>query len=295
MPRCPFCRSTITEELDRFGGSCPQCFNHVPGEEAATDPGVDAVPAEDDKKGGGLAPVLLLVLVLLGAGFWFTIGPGAPKPEIVASATDTEGAEFYAIDLDELDATSVIPQIAGREKPVAPTTSSSSASSGRRSTPASSGSTTSSSSSSDASTSQPVAETPPPEEPQAEEPKAEPKASGASAGGGISVRRRAATSSALSDPAEIAAMVREGMGRYSEQFAQCVTQQLNQDESFGGVWELSLVVHENGTTDRVTARAKDGTEPSEVFEACMIAKVERWRFKTTTEAMAFKKRYTFGR
>ena len=291
MPRCPFCRSTITEELDRFGGSCPQCFNHVPGEEAATDPGADAVPADDDKKGAGLAPVLFLVLVLLGAGFWFTVGPGAPKPETVASTSDTEDPEFYAIDLDELDATSVIPQIAGREKSDLPLASSSPGSSARSAAAIPSGSTTASSSTPQR---QPTEEAPPPETPP-EEPKAEPKASGASAGGGISVRRRATTSSALSDPAEIAAMVREGMGRYSEQFAQCVTQQLNQDESFEGVWELSLVVREDGSTDRVSARAKDGTESNQAFEACLIAKVDRWRFKTTTEAMAFKKRYTFGR
>lgn len=303
MPTCPFCQSTIPEELDRFGGSCPHCFNEVPGEEAATDPGIaEAAPgaaAPAAQKGSGLGPMLLVVVLLIGGGAWYAMGPGAAVPAAPVAAEDDP--DFYSIDLDELETTSVIPTVAGREQAAKDAAKAASSGGSRTSTTRK---TTTSTSGSSGGTPQsagaPPASTSGPSEPAADSSKPVTTAekasgtSGASAGAGVSVRRRQGTGVALSDPAEIAAMVREAMSRYSDQFAQCHTKKLNQNEDFGGTWELSLVVNTDGSASRIAVQAKDGTPADAEFESCMVAKVEKWRFKTTTEAIGFKKRYTFG-
>lgn len=46
MGKCPFCKGEVQEDLLRFGGPCPHCFNTIPGEEAATDPGAKQRAAE---------------------------------------------------------------------------------------------------------------------------------------------------------------------------------------------------------------------------------------------------------
>ncbi len=301
MPTCPFCQNTISEELDRFGGSCPSCFNEVPGEEAATDPGIQETTgqaAPDEKKGGGLGPMLGLVVLLLGGGAFYALGPGAAPPEQPQVTGPDDEADFYSIDLDELETTSVIPTVAGRE--VAPPTGQAA-----KAGPSggSSGATTSSGSgtrSGSGSASLGGGSSPPPSEQAPAETSEErkpattaEKSSGSSASAGVSVRRRSSGGVALSEPAEIAAMVRDAMSRYSDQFGQCHTKKLNQDESFGGTWELSLVVNTDGSASRIRVTPKDDTVSDPEFEGCMVSKVEKWRFKTTTEAMAFKKRYTF--
>ncbi len=299
MPTCPFCQATISEELDRFGGSCPHCFNEVPGEEAATDPGIQepapGATAAAEKKSGGLGPILGLVVLLLGGGAFYALGPGAAAPEPKPLGTIDE-ANFYSIDLDELETTSVIPTVAGREAAEAAAKSAASQQT-RTSAPSTSGRSTASAVAPAAAKDTAPEQAAPEAEPQARRPTttAEKTSSGASAGGGVSVRRRSSGGVALSEPAEIAAMVRDAMGRYSNQFGQCHTKKLNQDETFGGTWELSLVVQTDGSAERIRVTAKDDTVADAEFEGCMVSKVEKWRFKTTTEAMAFKKRYTFDR
>ena len=45
VEQCPFCASEVTEQTILYGGTCGSCFAHIPGEEAATDPGEDAKAA----------------------------------------------------------------------------------------------------------------------------------------------------------------------------------------------------------------------------------------------------------
>jgi hypothetical protein len=241
--------------------------------------------------------MLGLVVLVLGGGAFYALGAGDPAPTPKAATVDDE-ANFYSIDLDELETTSVIPTVAGREA----AEKAQQASSGRKSTSGSRGPSTSKASSGSADlggdSTTGTEEAPPLPTQQASQKStttAEKTTSGASAGGGVSVRRRSSGGVALSEPAEIAAMVREAMSRYSGQFGQCHTKKLNQDESFGGIWELSLVVQTDGSAERVRVTAKDDTASDAEFEGCMVSKVEKWRFKTTTEAMAFRKRYTFDR
>ena len=73
MSTCPFCNKEISEELTLYGGYCPHCLIEVPGEEAATDPGV---PLEDEKptssSGGRVWVVSALVVVCVAVGWWWT-------------------------------------------------------------------------------------------------------------------------------------------------------------------------------------------------------------------------------
>ena len=83
MANCPFCNNEISEELSLYGGHCPHCLIEVPGEEAETDPGVQAakVPATDNKK---LFLISFAAMLVVGIGF---LGFGSRD-----SGTDLDGA-----------------------------------------------------------------------------------------------------------------------------------------------------------------------------------------------------------
>ena len=239
-----------------------------------------------------------MVLVMMSVAIYYSMGPGAVAPETLElSAAAEEPQYFYSIDLDELVPSSVIPTNPGGEtpEPETPTESTPPAKAKSKSSkPAASNKTTT-------RKSEPALEEGPPPTETPEEPRrptitatsSRTSQTGSTATGGVTVMRRSSGGVALSDPAEIAAMVREAMSRYSEQFSQCHTKMLKQDETFRGIWELTLVVGTDGSASRVTVAPKDETASNEDFEACMISKVEKWKFKTTTEAMEIRKRYTF--
>lgn len=72
MEHCPFCNTTVDEDLIRFGGTCPSCYGEIPGEEAATDPGevVKAALVQADEarvRRRMLVPALVTLVVLLFA------------------------------------------------------------------------------------------------------------------------------------------------------------------------------------------------------------------------------------
>lgn len=67
MAECPFCGSEVTDDLVTFGGTCPKCFAEIPGEEAATDPGIDVREAQDrrDRRRASVRTVASLTALLL--------------------------------------------------------------------------------------------------------------------------------------------------------------------------------------------------------------------------------------
>ena len=96
MSSCPFCQGEIADDLERFGGPCPHCFNEIPGEEAATDPGVAAQAAEKQAqqlqaKKRGVRTVLLggaALLLLAGGGGWFGYQEHLKQQQIAALASE---------------------------------------------------------------------------------------------------------------------------------------------------------------------------------------------------------------
>lgn len=65
MAACPFCEGKVPDTLERLGGPCPHCFNEIPGEDAATDPGV-ALKAAQARKDALKEKKSQLRTVLLG-------------------------------------------------------------------------------------------------------------------------------------------------------------------------------------------------------------------------------------
>ena len=78
MYSCPFCQSSISEELALHGGYCPSCLIEVPGEESATDPGVAAdASAPVEAATGGVPARLVAAVAFIGvavAGVALTTG-----------------------------------------------------------------------------------------------------------------------------------------------------------------------------------------------------------------------------
>ncbi len=108
MDKCPFCQSSVQADLLRFGGSCPACFNEIPGEEAATDPGVaaaGAAPAAEEApsstSSGLLFATLGLAAVLGGVGFWAY----SQKQDAAQLAAVQQGVdELFIVPAEDLDA-----------------------------------------------------------------------------------------------------------------------------------------------------------------------------------------------
>jgi hypothetical protein len=96
MGQCPFCRESVDEDVLVNGGRCPSCLIEIPGEEAATDPGEDALArqvAETEAARRSPLPMVaaaaLAVIVAGGIG-WSMMGSD-PEPVAVGSS----GADVY--------------------------------------------------------------------------------------------------------------------------------------------------------------------------------------------------------
>jgi hypothetical protein len=96
MGQCPFCRESVDADVLVNGGRCPSCLIEIPGEEAATDPGEDALArqaAETEAARRSPLPVVAavgLALVVAGGIGWSMMSP-APEPVAVGAS----GADVY--------------------------------------------------------------------------------------------------------------------------------------------------------------------------------------------------------
>ena len=102
MAECPFCGSSVDEDLVIYGGPCPKCFAEIPGEEAPTDPGAEARAQQEkrDRRGAtiraavGLAAMMALVscagVTALGVLLW-------PEPEVAVMDFDTYAEYDYPV------------------------------------------------------------------------------------------------------------------------------------------------------------------------------------------------------
>ncbi|MEL6349587.1 MAG: hypothetical protein AAFV53_41170, partial [Myxococcota bacterium] len=91
MDSCPFCGAEVEEELVLYGGTCPHCLNPIPGEEAPTDPGaqaianaeVEAMVAQQSTSSRTplfAAAAALLCAVVLGGGYYYSTTLPADVP-----------------------------------------------------------------------------------------------------------------------------------------------------------------------------------------------------------------------
>ncbi len=266
---CPFCKQAISAELAQHGGNCPKCMLEIPGEDAPTDPGAHLRAKQDVERqvavvqqrrrrwiGWAIGGVLL---VAVGA-----IALARLKDERDALTYNLD--DYYVMPLEDIVAVPAPPA----EVPVAEGT----ATAARTSTPVMAAprsvtttppeGTTTTSPRASAS----MADAAPP-------PEIATAGTGAAALGGadIGVSR---VDVALSDPAEIKAMIGRVLAGSRPQLNACYQQRLKQVEGLRGTWDLQFTVGANGAATGVTAKGRDRADSE--LEACMARAVSGWKF-----------------
>lgn len=305
MGHCPFCKGAIQVDLLVNGGTCPHCLIEIPGEEAPTDPGEQALVRQQQEAAvasGGKGPLIgaaVAVLLLVGAGGGWYAWSSAQEQKIEAAAA----GEWTVISLDEhqnqFDEEGEEAQARG-----------SSGSSGSRggsasaATPSTGGQLASGSSSSvsrsglnpGGSYSEQVAMTDPTAGATVAVPTSASSTSLSSPGGlsgpSISVGSKNAQE-VISDPNAIADMIKRAASRQGRQLEDCYEDRLKIDDSLQGRWSVSFVVTEAGKTKDIGITALNGADAA--LESCMKQRIARWRFSAIAHDQPIQKTYTFRR
>ena len=106
MGQCPFCKNQVSAELLRDGGACPHCLNDIPGEDAATDPGVAlrakeaaaTAAAQRKRKVTSIALAAAVLLSIVG-GIGYTEYQRSLQYAVLELSFENE---FFVISPDEL-------------------------------------------------------------------------------------------------------------------------------------------------------------------------------------------------
>ena len=111
MAVCPFCNNSIDADLERLGGPCPHCFNEIPGEEAATDPGVELKKAQaqaeaqqEKKQRLTSIGIAALVLLLVGSGGGWFAWQKHQDDQRIAALMSLEFEDMAMVSVEELQA-----------------------------------------------------------------------------------------------------------------------------------------------------------------------------------------------
>ncbi len=299
MAQCPFCKSTIDDELARFGGHCPKCVIEIPGDETPTDPGIgkraeEQVETERQRRWGMLAAVAALVLVvLLGAGsvLWWRIdqqSQAALQAQLEAEAE----FDFYIAPSDAHELPSKEP-----EQPEQAAVASAGGGTSRRTyteIPSSGGSSSKSKTYDFIGTS----DAGEPELANLNERKVEVGSGGTDFGSvGLSVpridiQRGGVSSLALSDPEEIRLSVGTALKAYSKQMTACYERRLKNTPDLRGTWDVSFTILSTGRTSNI-AVIPQSTRDTEL-EGCMKQAVALWTFQPLVSSKDVAKAYKFG-
>jgi len=292
---CPFCNGAIDEELARFGGPCPQCFNDVPGDEAATDPGVQAQAVEAEakrvetkKKSTRTAGVvgLLLTLALVSSALLYKqhVDSEAEKEQILAF--DEE--EMFVVPAEELTAAE---QERLSEEAAAAEAAEARRIAALRATTESSGGDEAVADygagdrfADDGTGGREAAS-------EFQEASIGTRTPGLSVGGASTdVVRKGAV---LSDKKMIEDMAKMALASYGGQLKQCYEQRLKEDTSLRGAWTVIFMIEKSGATSGVQIQANNKSDAD--LEACMKRNVENWTFSQISAPFGpIGKTYRFG-
>jgi len=294
MENCPFCDAEVSEELIRFGGACPTCFNAIPGEEAPTDPGIStatvtsAGPASSENSKFPLIPALLAGLLVVAFGLFFLVNVDPDPVEAVvvteadaaleaqasiieentralAENEEAEAEAEAAAEAELLEEQARLAQQAALEAAARQTAAAQAAE-------AASGPTDYVDRTPEASVVGFITETTPDDsyrDPSTYISRSEP-----SVVTGASAIRRA-----------IRGVISDNSG--AAEF--CYTQQ--NDRSLGGTWSVSFIVNEDGSTGEITVTGQGVS--NEGLERCLRGKVHRWVFPAIAESTPYSKDYNF--
>jgi hypothetical protein len=276
MPSCPFCQTTISEDLSLYGGHCPSCLIEIPGEEAVTDPGVpfEATDSLAEAKGSGgailSAAVAGLVVLSAVAGWWSVQGDVEP-PSDEGQAADVRPISFSAHE----DAAYEEPVEEEVEEP----------------------------STAERVVTQRVTSRgqPPPVDMAPADASVVPTKKAAGLGSasdgvfgsiGAAPRSRAPASIVLEDSLKIEEMIGRVLNRGAKQLEQCYNKALKLDASVKGAWYVDFTIVKEGKPVAVSVEPLEA--PHTEIEACIYRAVERWRFQRISEPVDVARRYRFG-
>lgn len=293
---CPFCKGAVPADSLRFGGNCPHCMLEIPGEEAPTDPGIQArhrKGQEDEarrvkkQRKNRILGALSLVL-LLGLG-----GTGAWAYQTQQQGLTYEMDDYYATPFAELQ-NAVARQVAVTGGVAAPSVGKVPATgggvrpNGRKVpdvAPIGTGNAAAASG---------------PRRPsfQAGADEAAPAISSAagSTGGDIGVGQIkvsfVGSEVVLTDSDEIIAMAKSVINASSPQLTGCYNQRLKQVEGLKGAWAAEFTIGRDGAVKGVQVSGVNSSDSD--LERCMSQAILAWKFQKIVKDQAVKKTYRFG-
>lgn len=286
MGQCPFCKSQVSAELLRDGGACPHCLNDIPGEDAATDPGV-ALRAKEAAANAAAQRKRKITSIALAAAVLLSIAGGIGYTEYQRSLQYAVlelsfENEFFVVSPDELAQAEaeVKAQEEAERVALAANTGGKKPKSGGK---ASGG-----------------GEYRPPEEDalaQLDDGRLNTNGSGGTTGGApvaqttmaplkvgsgptvitgpsTAIKRDLPT---LTNQAEIDKMVKTAMKRNMGQIKYCYESALRATPNLAGRWTFDFTINTDGTTQNISVKGETMRDAG--FEACLASRVRNWAFQ----------------
>ena len=255
MFECPFCKAEITEDTARFGGHCPSCLIEIPGEEAATDPGVAQAAEEEPSANRGplISGIVAAAVVLVAVGYWHTQQTVAP--------TDTEPRvnNHVTIPLSSHQNRTQKGEAAADPEETSRTSRREERSERRNRTGGQA----------------------PADTRQVAEGRVIPKAAplnpldAFAVGSGPNVRGPKGI--VLSDVGQIEAMVGRVLSGGQKRLDTCYQQKASVQPGYSGVWFVSVDVARDGSVEGMMVSARKGEDAA--MERCIRSHVKRWTFQ----------------
>jgi hypothetical protein len=291
MENCPFCDAEVSEELIRFGGACPTCFNAIPGEEAPTDPGLTTDPGvsqqdgSSEKLGSNLVPAVLVAMLFVAFAL-FLFGNMDSETEVgLMESVEDRTADVSGVEAREENNRAVaesqaLAAVAEAERLVEEARVIEEAAQVEVTRVAASAAAVAASEAA---------------EPQEVYVDRAPDVGFITEASPDDSYRDPATYIARNEPDVVtgASAIRRAIrGVISDNSGAadfCYSQQ--NDRDLGGTWSISFVVNEDGTTGEINVAAQDLSH--EGLERCLRGKITRWLFPAIAEATPYSKDYNF--
>ena len=282
MASCPFCKGIVEVALTRDGGPCPHCLNVIPGEDAATDPGVaqrarDAAAQAASLRSRRHRSILLGAVVLLSVAGGIGTSEHQRRQQYAVLELSIEWDDYFVLSPEELAAAKAVedaaaegeavveavvdptPRRRGRDEEVDLNAGADARLSADPDAPA------------DPVRSTGAAVSPPPGP--------GPVVLKGGPGPVVPIQQRPV----LVGQAEIDRMVKEQMRANRADIKRCYEAALRLDETLSGRWTFEFVILPSGATDQI--KVTGDRMRSESLEACFAREVRGWSFQRIDKAI----------
>lgn len=285
MGQCPFCKGQVSAELLRDGGPCPHCLNDIPGEDAATDPGValrakEAAAAAAAQRKRKITSIALAAAVLLSiaGGIGYTEYQRSLQYAVLELSFENE---FFVVSPEELAQAEA--EVKAQEEAERAALAANTGGKKPRAGKSSGG-----------------GEYRPPEEDalaaleddrlntnndggaKSGAPVAQTTMAPLTVGAGPTIATGPSTAikrdlPTLTSQAEIDKMVKTAMKRNMGQIKYCYESALRATPNLSGRWTFNFTINTDGTTANISV--KGDTMRDTAFEACLAGRVRNWAFQ----------------